>query len=67
MVVLVFQVQTNFEQIAETKFAATVAEADSINHVVVFLTGTQPFPDQLGGSGKLLPTSLVLWETYCRR
>ncbi|CAL4062998.1 unnamed protein product [Meganyctiphanes norvegica] len=43
-------VQTNFEQVGETQFLTTVTEADNINHVVVFLTGSQPFPDGLGGS-----------------
>ncbi|XP_076048387.1 protein OPI10 homolog [Oratosquilla oratoria] len=43
-------VQTNFEQVAETKFLITIMEADAINHIVVFLTGATPFPEGLGGS-----------------
>ncbi|KAK8376399.1 hypothetical protein O3P69_009797 [Scylla paramamosain] len=43
-------VQTNFQQCGETQFLTVIPEADNINHVVVFLTGTQPFPDGLGGS-----------------
>uniref|UniRef100_A0A6A7G5T7 Protein OPI10 homolog isoform X1 n=2 Tax=Hirondellea gigas TaxID=1518452 RepID=A0A6A7G5T7_9CRUS len=43
-------VQTNFTGISETRFVTTVTEADTINHVVIFLTGTQPFPDGLGGA-----------------
>ncbi|XP_064106688.1 protein OPI10 homolog [Macrobrachium nipponense] len=43
-------VQTNFEQVGETQFLTVIPEADNINHVVVFLTGSQPFPVGLGGS-----------------
>nr|CAG4649668.1 EOG090X0D82 [Scapholeberis mucronata] len=43
-------VQTNFEQISETQFVITIPDADNINHLVVFLTGTTPFPEGFGGS-----------------
>ncbi|XP_037781818.1 protein OPI10 homolog [Penaeus monodon] len=43
-------VQTNFEQVGEKQFLCIIPEADNINHVVVFLTGSVPFPDGLGGS-----------------
>lgn len=43
-------VQTDFTAVSETRFVTTVAEADTINHVVVFLTGSQPFPDGYGGA-----------------
>lgn len=33
---------------------AEIPDADSINHVVVFLTGVQPFPNGTGGSGSFL-------------
>lgn len=46
-----FQLQTDFTQISESDFVTEVANADSINHVVVFLTGVQSFPENLGGSG----------------
>lgn len=46
------QVQTNFEQVGEKQFLCVIPEADNINHVVVFLTGSVPFPDGLGGSGQ---------------
>ncbi|CAB3409313.1 unnamed protein product [Caenorhabditis bovis] len=36
--------------VTETEFTCEIVNADSINHVVVFLTGIQPFPDGLGGS-----------------
>uniref|UniRef100_A0A915DQD0 Hikeshi-like domain-containing protein n=1 Tax=Ditylenchus dipsaci TaxID=166011 RepID=A0A915DQD0_9BILA len=42
--------QTNFVQAGETEFVAEVSNSDSINHIVVFLTGVSPFPDLLGGS-----------------
>lgn len=43
-------VKTDFQQISERQFVTTVLEADNINHIVVFLTGTQAFPEGLGGS-----------------
>lgn len=43
--------QTDFQQIGENQFLITVPDADNINHIVVFLTGTIPFPDGTGGAG----------------
>ncbi|XP_011501346.1 PREDICTED: protein OPI10 homolog [Ceratosolen solmsi marchali] len=43
-------VQTDFQQIEENQFLITVPDADNINHVVVFLTGTVPFIDGMGGA-----------------
>ena len=43
-------VQTDFQNIDSSKFLTNIPDADSINHIVVFLTGAQPFPDGLGGS-----------------
>ncbi|KAI4483031.1 hypothetical protein M0804_008086 [Polistes exclamans] len=43
-------VQTDFQQIGENQFLITVPDADNINHIVVFLTGTIPFPDGMGGA-----------------
>ncbi|XP_004928722.1 protein OPI10 homolog [Bombyx mandarina] len=37
-------VHTDFSPIAETRFLTTITEADSINHVAVFLTGAVPLP-----------------------
>lgn len=42
-------VQTQFEQINETKFITTILEADNVNHIVVFLTGVMPFPEGTAG------------------
>ncbi|XP_017881500.1 protein OPI10 homolog [Ceratina calcarata] len=43
-------VQTDFQQIGENQFLITVPDADNINHIVLFLTGTIPFPDGTGGA-----------------
>ena len=44
------QVQS-FEQVGETQFLTTIHDADNINHIVVFMTGTVPFPQGMGGLG----------------
>lgn len=46
------QVQTNLNQMSESKFMVEIPEADDVNHIVVFMTGTAPFPDGMGGAGK---------------
>lgn len=43
------QVQTDFTQLSETRFLATIEEADGINHAVVFLTGLAPLPPGTAG------------------
>ncbi|XP_014676527.1 PREDICTED: protein Hikeshi-like isoform X2 [Priapulus caudatus] len=43
-------VQTECTQVSETQFLFDVQDADSVNHVAVFLTGLQPFPDTHGGA-----------------
>lgn len=35
---------------AEDKFVFDLADYESINHVVVFMLGTIPFPEGMGGS-----------------
>uniref|UniRef100_A0A8D9A4M0 Protein OPI10 homolog n=1 Tax=Cacopsylla melanoneura TaxID=428564 RepID=A0A8D9A4M0_9HEMI len=42
-------VQTNYELVAENRFLFTIPEADTINHVAVFMTGSIPFPEGMGG------------------
>ncbi|XP_018372902.1 PREDICTED: protein OPI10 homolog [Trachymyrmex cornetzi] len=43
-------VQTDFQQVGENQFLITIPDADNINHIVVFLTGTVPFSDGMGGT-----------------
>ncbi|XP_018354116.1 PREDICTED: protein OPI10 homolog [Trachymyrmex septentrionalis] len=43
-------VQTDFQQVGENQFLITIPDADNINHIVVFLTGTIPFTDGMGGT-----------------
>ena len=45
------QVQTDFQQVENNKFLITIPEADNINHLVVFMTGSCPFPDGMAGAG----------------
>lgn len=42
-------VQTNYTLVAENRFLFTIPEADTINHIAVFMTGTTPFPEGTGG------------------
>lgn len=43
-------VDTNFREVDTTHAVIDVLDADNFNHVVVFLTGQQPFPDGTGGA-----------------
>ncbi|XP_068082442.1 protein OPI10 homolog isoform X2 [Anabrus simplex] len=43
------EVQTDFVLTTPTQFVKTIPDADSISHIVVFLTGVQPFPDGMAG------------------
>lgn len=43
-------VQTDFQQIKENQFIITIPDADNINHIVIFLMGTIPFPEGTGGA-----------------
>ena len=45
-----FQVQTDFGQVENNKFLITIPEADNINHLVVFMTGSCPLPDGTAGA-----------------
>ncbi|KAF8257767.1 DUF775-domain-containing protein [Lactarius quietus] len=42
--------QTNLQQIDETKAAFELPAAESINHICVFLLGTVPFPEGYGAT-----------------
>jgi len=43
-------VSTSWEQLSPTNLIAEIQDADSVNHVVVFLTGAVPFPEGMGGA-----------------
>ena len=42
--------QVNFERISETQFITQVPDIDHVNHLVVYMTGIEPFPDGFGGA-----------------
>ncbi|PKU27877.1 protein hikeshi [Limosa lapponica baueri] len=43
-------VQAAPQQVAEDKFVFDLPDYENINHVVVFMLGTIPFPEGMGGS-----------------
>lgn len=43
-------VQTDAVQVSDDKFVLNVADCEAVNHVVVFLLGTVPFPAGMGGA-----------------
>ncbi|XP_072433840.1 protein Hikeshi isoform X3 [Chiloscyllium punctatum] len=43
-------VQTDAQQVAEGKFVFNLPDYENVNHVVVFMLGTAPFPVGTGGS-----------------
>nr|XP_057946878.1 protein Hikeshi-like isoform X2 [Doryrhamphus excisus] len=43
-------VQTDAVQVASDKFVFNLPEYESVNHVVVFMLGTVPFPAGMGGA-----------------
>ncbi|XP_010151124.1 PREDICTED: protein Hikeshi, partial [Eurypyga helias] len=43
-------VQAAPQQVAEDKFVFDIPDYENINHVVVFMLGTIPFPEGMGGS-----------------
>ncbi|XP_067009736.2 protein OPI10 homolog [Anabrus simplex] len=42
-------VETDFMLTTPTQFVKIIPDADSISHIVVFLTGIQPFPEGMAG------------------
>jgi len=41
--------QINFQQVSETQFVIPISDVDHVNHLVVFMTGQIPFPENFGG------------------
>nr|CAG4635715.1 EOG090X0D82 [Artemia franciscana] len=54
-------VETDFSQISEARFLKNIADVETVNHLVIFMTGSVPFPDGYGGLGNML---LLHWFTY---
>ncbi|XP_015122223.1 protein OPI10 homolog isoform X2 [Diachasma alloeum] len=50
----------------QNQFLITVPDADNVNHVVVFLTGSIPFPEGTGGAGLWWGTLLVTPVKYIK-
>lgn len=42
-------IQTDFQQIGTKQFLVTIPDADNVNYVSVFMTGTIPFPEGMAG------------------
>ena len=43
-------VSTNWEQVSPTNVVSEIPDADNVNHIVIFLTGSVPFPDGMAGA-----------------
>lgn len=46
----ILQPQTDFQQVGQSQFLFNIADADNLNHIVVFLTGTVALPDGMAGA-----------------
>ncbi|XP_061750942.1 protein Hikeshi [Nerophis ophidion] len=58
-------VQTDAVQVAADKFVFNLPEYESVNHVVVFMLGTVPFPAGMGGAVYFSlpePSSGAVWQ-----
>ncbi|XP_061781137.1 protein Hikeshi [Nerophis lumbriciformis] len=58
-------VQTDAVQVAGDKFVFNLPEYESVNHVVVFMLGTVPFPAGMGGAVYFSlpdPSSGAVWQ-----
>ncbi|XP_028399756.1 protein Hikeshi-like [Dendronephthya gigantea] len=42
-------IQTDFQQVSENQFVLSLSEPDKVHHIVIFLLGTIPFPEGMGG------------------
>ncbi|CAF4467102.1 unnamed protein product [Rotaria sp. Silwood2] len=53
--------QINFQQVSETQFVIPISDVDNVNHLVVFMTGQIPFPENYGGGGNWPSTEGPSW------
>lgn len=60
------KVQTDFAAVSETEVLIEIPEADSINHIVLFLTGTVAFPAGMGGAGWVVTYELERCNKFPR-
>ena len=59
-------IDTNLTQVDATKYLVQLHDAKSINHLVVFLLGTIPFPPNFGASVHFLwPSPNPSWVSFC--
>ena len=61
-------VSTDFQVVDETHFIINVPEADNIRHIIVFLTGSQPLPDNTAAGGENTSKNnicLILFFIHC--
>ncbi|PIK50095.1 hypothetical protein BSL78_13021 [Apostichopus japonicus] len=47
---VVTRVQTDVQQVDPTHFVCQITNPETVNHVVIFMTGSSPFPDGTGGA-----------------
>jgi len=42
--------QTNFQRVSENQFTIQIPDVNHVNHLVVYMTGTMPFPEGYGAA-----------------
>ena len=55
-------VQTDVCRVDATKFVFTILDLENVNHIVVFMTGAEPFPEGIGGAVYLQWASSDKWQ-----
>lgn len=56
----ILQLQTDMQVVEPGKFVFNIENAAAVNHVVIFMTGQEAFPDGMGGAGNFCYTSNLL-------
>ena len=41
----------NFERVSENQFLIQINDIETVNHLVVFMSGQEAFPENLAGAG----------------